>query len=100
MYTLPLEGKRAGQSLVCFEPCRPSPTGLHIQTDAHTVLNTVAVRVSRLLYPPNTHLVFSSAVAVSIRPRMHRVTETFFFCMVSSWRSEVKNPSSANLEAE
>lgn len=41
MYTLPLEGNRAGQSLVCFEPCRPSPTGLHIQTDARTVSTPV-----------------------------------------------------------
>lgn len=88
---------------------------LHIQTDAHTILNTVVHFLHafkkrhvpadtfppRLLHPPpNTHLVFSNAVSVSIRPRMHSVTETFLFCMMSSWRSELKKPSSANLVAE
>lgn len=55
----------------------------------------------RLLHPPpNTHLVLANAESVSIRPRMHSVIEMFLFCMMSSWRSELKNPSSANLVAE
>lgn len=48
----------------------------------------------------NTHRVFSSAVAVSMRPRMHSVMETFLSCIISSWRRELKNPSSANFVAE
>lgn len=31
---------------------------------------------------------------------MHSVMETFLFCIISSWRRELKNPSSANFVAE
>jgi len=89
---------------------------LHIQTDVHGILNTVVVHFlhafkkrhvpadtlpPRLLHPPpNTHLIFSNAVSVSIRPRMHSVIQMFLFCMMSSWHRELKNPSSANLVAD